>query len=106
MASPEKRIEPQKLEQLIELAEILSQQNSFQEILRLIAHKVSHFMSAEIVLILMLNPRSQQTVKTIIKEGLEVTHPRYRSVQNQLSGWLMKYRLLKNTINWSGLPEA
>ncbi|MFQ5652255.1 MAG: sigma 54-interacting transcriptional regulator, partial [bacterium] len=82
----------QKLEQLLELADILSQQNSFQEILRLVAHKVSILLEAEIVLILMLNPRSQQTVKTIIKEGLEVSHPRYRSVQNQISGWLMKHR--------------
>ncbi len=92
MASLERKIEPQKLEQLIEFAEILCQQNSFQEILRLTAQKIAHFLNAEIVLIMMLNPRTQETVKTIIKEGVKVSHPRYRSVQNQVSGWLMKER--------------
>ena len=92
MASLERKIEPQKLEQLIEFAETLCQQNSFQEMLRLTAQKIAHFLNAEIVLIMMLNPRTQETVKTIIKEGVKVSHPRYRSVQNQVSGWLMKER--------------
>jgi len=81
-----------KLANLIDLATALSQQNNFQEILRLVTQKVSDLLNADITLIMMLNPRTQQTVKTIFKKGQESSHPRYQAVHNQISGWLMKYR--------------
>ncbi|RMF59259.1 MAG: sigma-54-dependent Fis family transcriptional regulator [Calditrichaeota bacterium] len=86
------RLGAPRLERLLEFAEILSQQNSFAEILRVTAQKTASLLQAELSLILMLNPRTQQTVKTMFREGGEISHPRYRSVQNQLSGWLMKHR--------------
>ena len=92
MTSTKENLKARTPEQLIEFAEMLCQQNSFQEILRLTAQKTAIFLDAELALIMMLNPRTQQTVKTIIKEGVEVSHPRYRSVQNQISGWLLKHK--------------
>jgi len=75
--------------QLVELATILSQQNEFHEILRVVSQKTSCLLRAEMALILMLNPRTHETIKTIHKEGIEVTQRQYRSVQNQISGWIM-----------------
>ncbi|MFQ5865329.1 MAG: sigma-54 interaction domain-containing protein [bacterium] len=101
----DKTLDNQKLHQLIDLAEMLSQQNNFQEILRLVAHKTLDFIGAEMALIMMLNPRTQQTVKTIIKEGLEDRHPHYRSVQQQISGWLMKHKQPLLTANFMSDPR-
>jgi GAF domain-containing protein len=53
------------LESLIELASILAQQSDFQEILRLVTHKAATLLQAETALIMMINPQTQQTVKTI-----------------------------------------
>ncbi len=50
---------------LIDLATILSQQNGFQEILRVVAQKAVSLLQAETALLLMLNPRTQETVKTV-----------------------------------------
>ena len=75
---------------LIELAFVLSQQNDLGEIFRVVAQKTATFLQAEIALILMVNPSTNKTLKTIHKEGDQVTLPRYRSIQNQVSGWIMK----------------
>ena len=80
------------LENLIDLANVLSQQTSFGEVLRLITQQSSDLLNADISLIMMLNPRTQQTIKTIYKEGLDSKQPVSKSIHNQISGWLMKYR--------------
>lgn len=74
---------------LIELAFILSQQNDLDEIFRVVAQKTTSLLNAEIALILMVNPSTKRTVKTMFKEGLVTISPRYRAIQNQVSGWIM-----------------
>jgi len=81
-----------KLENLIDLAAALSQQNNVKEILRLVTQQVSDLFNADITLVMMINPRTQQTVKTIFKEEQEGSDNQYQAVYNQISGWLMKYR--------------
>ena len=77
-------------EALIDLATVLSQQNDFQEILRLVAQKAVSLLRAETALILMLNPRTQETVKTVMREGQVGDERKFKTVQNQISGWLMQ----------------
>ena len=84
--------EPSSLEHLMELAMVLNQQNNFNEILRVVSEKVSDWIDSEIALIMMLNPNTQQTVKTIFKEGKDVGHPRFHAVHSQISGWILKYQ--------------
>ena len=79
-------------EALIDLATILSQQNDFQEILRLVAQKAVSLLQAETALILMLNPRTQETVKTVRREGRTGDEREFKTVQNQISGWLMQHQ--------------
>jgi len=89
MAAKENTLTPERLQQLVDLATVLYQQSNYQEILRLTSHKLSQLLSADLALVLMLNPRTGQTVKTIFKEGQEkYTH--YSAVQMQISGWMMK----------------
>ncbi len=57
-----------KLESLIELASVLAKQNDYQETLRLVAEKASSLLKAETTLIMMINPRTRETVKTLYKE--------------------------------------
>lgn len=81
-----------KLEQLIELSELLSEQNAFEEILRVVAQKAAALLHAQTALIMMVNPQTRQTVKTVVREGRLEQDRKYQSVQQQISGWLMKYK--------------
>ncbi len=85
-------MEHKNLEELIDLAEILSEQNNFQEILRLVAQKAISIFHAETALILLLNPKTQQTVKTIYKGGREILKDRYRLVSANVYGWVLDNR--------------
>ena len=79
----------QKHEHLFDMASVLGQQTDFEEILRVVSHKIADFFNAKIVLILMINPRTQQTVKTIYKEVAPGSVSRYKRIQNQVSGWIL-----------------
>ncbi|MFQ5628152.1 MAG: sigma 54-interacting transcriptional regulator [bacterium] len=94
MASSLKMQNPQQThypsDQIIDLAYALNQQNDFLEMTRLVAQKCISLLNAELALILMINPRTRDTVKTIMREGHYVESSKYRPVQNQVSGWIMK----------------
>ncbi|NIS44796.1 MAG: hypothetical protein GWN00_04085, partial [Aliifodinibius sp.] len=104
-----------KLENLLDLATALNQQNNFQEILRLVTQQASDLLNADVTLIMMLNPRTEQTVKTVFKGGDGGEDPRFKTVYHQICGWLMKFRepLLSGEIkaddrlkgvDWGDLP--
>ncbi len=78
----------QPWQSVIDLAKILSQQNDLNEIFRLIGEKTGALLHAELVLLLLLNPRTQQTVKTMFKAGAAVSS-HYHNLQNQISGWIL-----------------
>ena len=83
-------LEKEQLERLMELASILGQQNEYQEIVRLVAEKAASFMNAETVVIMMINPRTRQSVKTIFKDGKETNERQYHAMQAYVSGWVIK----------------
>jgi len=78
-------------EQLVELATLLNEQNDIKEVCRIVSQKASQYLHSEIALILMVNPRTHQTVKIIHKEGVEFSQPQYRVLQKQVSGWIMSH---------------
>jgi len=107
--------EKQIIEKLLDLATILNQQTSIDEVFRLITQQSSDLLNADISLIMMLNPRTHQTIKTIFKEGDEPKQPIPKFLHNQISGWLMKYKKplltpnIKNderfkNADWDSLP--
>jgi transcriptional regulator with GAF, ATPase, and Fis domain len=77
-----------QMQDIIELAHILSRQNDLNEIIRLIGEKTTVLLHAEMTLLLLLNPRTQQTVKTLYRGG-EAIPPRFHNMQNQISGWIL-----------------
>jgi transcriptional regulator with GAF, ATPase, and Fis domain len=79
-----------RLISLIDLAQVLGQQNDYQEILRLVAQKASQLVEADYVLLLMINPRTRETMKTMFKEGLKLDQRRLHSIQTHVSGWIVK----------------
>jgi transcriptional regulator with GAF, ATPase, and Fis domain len=83
----------ERLSSLIELARILNQQNDFQEILRVVAQKAASLLSADTSMIMMINPQTRQTVKTIQRQGHEVNHDQFQSVHTHVSGWIIKNKL-------------
>jgi hypothetical protein len=62
-----------KLENLLALAEILGRQKDYQETLRLVAQQAMDFFTAESATVMMLNPQTRQTVKTILTHEFRMT---------------------------------
>lgn len=83
-----RQLEQAQLQNIIDLAKSLSLQNEMSEISRIIGEKISRLLNAEVVLILLLNPATQQTVKTVHKVGPDAS-ARYHALQNQISGWIL-----------------
>jgi len=80
------------LESLLELASILEQQNDFHEVLRLVTQKAASIMQAETALVMMINPSTRETVKTIYKEDKGAENKRYQFVHTYFSGWVFDNR--------------
>jgi len=53
-----------KLESIIELVQVLNQQSSFEEILRIISVKAIQLFDADSAKVMMLNPQTEHTIKT------------------------------------------
>jgi transcriptional regulator with GAF, ATPase, and Fis domain len=79
-------------EDLFDLAKILGQQTNFKEVLRLVANKAAQVLKADFALILMLNPDTRKTVKTIFKNGKSIELKEYRDIHLHVGGWIIKHR--------------
>jgi len=75
-----------------EVARILGQQSDFQEIVRLVAQKSAQFLKADLALILMLNPDTRKTVKTIFKDGKTIEQKEYRDIHIHVGGWIINHK--------------
>ncbi len=77
-----------KLESIIELAQILGQQSDYEEVLRLIVEKASDLVNSDLALVMMINPKTRNTIKTIFAEsssGDEQNH----FVHTNICGWVI-----------------
>jgi len=79
------------LESLIDLASVLNQQNDFDETLRYVAQRAAALLEAETALIMLINPQTRQTFKTVVREGMHEHDPKYHTLQTQIAGWLMQF---------------
>ena len=80
----------QKFENLIELASILGKQNEFDEILRIVTAQVLSLFNADVASVVMINPRTDNTIKTIIRNGKDSEKERHHLVQTNVVGWVNK----------------
>ena len=60
-------IENEKQESLFDLASLLNKQTLFSEILRVVSSKTSALLSADVASIVLINPTTQETLKTVMK---------------------------------------
>jgi len=74
---------------LIELARDLGQQADFREILRLVAHHAVQSSGADLALILMLNPQTRETVRTVFRDGTPIEQKEYRIIHIHVGGWIV-----------------
>ncbi|MDX1699691.1 MAG: sigma-54-dependent Fis family transcriptional regulator [Melioribacteraceae bacterium] len=74
---------------IFELAEILGKQSEYNEILRVISARISAMFKSDISSLLMVNPRSQDTYKTIFKKDTKVDKKKYSVVQSIIIGWVI-----------------
>lgn len=86
------QIDSQKTESLFELAVALGQQSDFSEILRVVSTTATGVFNANLASIVMLNPGTQNTVKTIIKDGGDEKSRGYKLLQTNLIGWSLKHK--------------
>jgi transcriptional regulator with GAF, ATPase, and Fis domain len=89
----------QKYESLIELASILGKQNEFDEILRIVTTHALSIFNADVASVVMINPRTDNTIKTIIRNGKEYEQQRHHFVQTNVVGWVNKNKQLFITNN-------
>ena len=77
-----------KFQSIIELAQVLGQQSDYDEVLRLVVEKASLLVNSDSTLIMMINPKTRDTVKTIFAQrGKE--EERNHFVHVNISGWVV-----------------
>jgi transcriptional regulator with GAF, ATPase, and Fis domain len=79
-----------KLDSIIELASILARQSDFQEILRLVTQRAAALFQAETALIMMINPATRETVKTLYRQGGKTEEGTYQLLHTYLAGWVIE----------------
>lgn len=76
---------------IFDLAASLAHQDDFQELLRLISSQTASILNARTAAIVMINPDTGSTVKTIIKGG-EADGQQHKLLQTNMIGWVMKHK--------------
>ena len=86
---------------IFELAQILGNESNFGEIIRLICSKTAAFYNCDLVSIVMINPKTQKTIKTIFREEKQhsIGKKQYHLVQTNVIGWMMKKQCSFSSMN-------
>jgi transcriptional regulator with GAF, ATPase, and Fis domain len=76
-----------KLESIIKLSSMLNHETSFEEMLRLISVKTLQLFGCDFVTLSILNPETQNTVKTVLKDEKEFDSKLIHLVNINIAGW-------------------
>ncbi len=79
---------PEILEALIELTDILSHQGNIEKLVELTVQKAKDMLQAKHALIMMVNPNTGDTVKTIFRKHKEPDGEAMRLLRTNVSGWV------------------
>ena len=80
----------QRYESLIELASSLGRQNEYEEVLRVVAAHALSLFDAEVASIVMINPKTDNTIKTILRNGKDHVKETHHFIQTNVIGWVNK----------------
>ncbi len=81
-----------KLEALIELAHILKQESNFKQLLQVITEKACALFAADFALLMMINPQTHHTLRTVFSGREESTSSEIHAINSSISGWVIKYK--------------
>jgi len=81
-----------KLEALVELAHILKQESDFNQILQIITEKAYSLFSADFALLMMTNPQTHNTIKTVFSDRNDSKARESHAINSSISGWVIKYK--------------
>lgn len=77
------------IDALIEFASVLELLDDYREVLRLVTQEAANLLNAESALVMMINPSTRETIKTIYREEKEQSDTRYHKAQTYFSGWII-----------------
>ncbi|MFO7527008.1 MAG: sigma-54-dependent Fis family transcriptional regulator [Ignavibacteriaceae bacterium] len=80
------------LNEIIEIASVLNNETTFEEMLRFISEKTLRMFDCDYVHISVLNPHTQNTVKTVIKDEKVSDSASIHLINLNISGWVLKNR--------------
>ena len=78
----------QKLESIVEFAQILGLQSDYEEVLRLVVEKASQLVSSDSALVMMINPKTRDTIKTIYAQK-NAEDEQNHFIHINVSGWVI-----------------
>jgi transcriptional regulator with GAF, ATPase, and Fis domain len=81
-----------KLEALIELAHLLTNESDFDQILGTITNQACVLFAADSASLMMINPQTHNTIKTVFSEGERDADREHHVVNSSISGWVLKYQ--------------
>ena len=93
----------EKLLSLFELSFVLSQMDNYDAILTTITRKASDFLQAQDAHLELINPITQQTMKTVMHNRGNDSRD-YRKARTLVSGWILKYQKVCHIPN-AGIHE-
>ena len=77
-------------ETLFDLASNLGKETDFDEMMRLITQQALYLFQASSANIMMINPQTRQTIKTVFKEGETELNNESNFVNANISGWVIE----------------
>lgn len=80
------------INEIIDLAALLNRIPEFEEILRIISEKSIQIFRCDYVHISVLNPQTQNTVKTVIRDQKNIDLKNLHFININISGWILKKR--------------
>lgn len=86
------RAQLQQQEILLDMAFLLGQQQDFPEMLRIVTGKMLGLFRADVAALLMINPLTQETVKTIVRESAGDDHSADAALPEKIAGWVGKHQ--------------
>jgi len=91
----------EKLESLFDLASLLNKETVFSEILRIVSSKTSVLFNANVASIVLINPQTLETLKTVMKVKTMTDENKYQFAQSNIVGWSSKNKqsFISNDLN-------
>ncbi|MCB0731165.1 MAG: sigma-54-dependent Fis family transcriptional regulator [Ignavibacteriae bacterium] len=84
--------EAEKSDAIFELIKIVSKLNDFSEILRIITTKITIMFDTDVTTIKMINPKTEDTCRTIFNKERKNQNVKYEVIQSSLIGLVIKYK--------------